>query len=128
MPARGCQEIVLRLMVANRVRSQIALAGKCPLPSIKGSEQHTIPPSGLSCNDLTGTPGLGGGLDWLAPHRGEITMYDFTFHNVHVHKQKKREAEPHQCSYSGGETGVLFMFCLLFCISQILCHEYVLLL
>jgi hypothetical protein len=53
-------------------------------------------------------------------------MYNFPFHNVHVQRQKKREAEPHQCGYSGGETRVLFVFCLLFCLSQTLCNEYVL--
>lgn len=39
-----------------------------------------------------------GGLDWVTPDEGGITMYDFTF-------GRKREAEPHQGSYSGGETG-----------------------
>lgn len=43
-------------------------------------------------------------MDWATPDQGGITMYDFTFRGVHV-RTRKREAEPHQGSYSGGETG-----------------------
>lgn len=36
-------------------------------------------------------------------------MYDFTFRDVHV-RTREREAEPHQGSYSGGETGCFSCF------------------
>lgn len=128
MPARVCQEIVLRLMVANslwlKVRSQIALAGKCPLPGIKGTEQDTIPISGLSCNNLIGIPGLGGA--WT--DKGGITMYDFTSHNMHMHKQKEKERQNHIKAVILVVRLGCFSCFVCFSAYLKLCNEYVLLL